>query len=79
MTVNPIEIKLCILQHLHTHLENISPTWKKNGCKYTLVTGHVHGYKHETTSKSNSAYILCTVLVNYGFQCNFCLEILDVM
>ena len=77
MAVHPNEIKLCILHHPHTHLENIIYTGK-NGCKYTLVTGHVHGYKHET-SKSNSAYILCTVYVNYGFQCNFCLEIPDAM
>ena len=52
---------------------------EKNVCKYTLVTGHVHGHKHKTTSKGNSAYIICVVHVNYGFQCNLCLEIPDAM
>ena len=40
----------------------------KNGCKYTLVTGHVHGYKHKTTSKSNSAYILRTLTFVWKYQ-----------
>ena len=43
-------------------------TWKKNSCKYTLISGHVHGYKHETTSKSNSAYILCAVTFVWKYQ-----------